>query len=513
MKTMTADAMIVASRQELIDTIKYQASVIDQLQNAITELTMQLDWLKRQVFGPKSERFIPPSDQQMALDLGVIKSEELETPPETKTVTYDRTNKKKSEEPIKGHGRGKMPTHLPITVKTIQPEGDLTGMTLIDDGEKEFTWYFELDTPSLLRIVKILRPRYALADKSGIVVGTLPALPVEKGNAGPGLITQIIIDKFVYHIPLYRQIAKYKSEYNVDFSESWFSDNVTSGVFWLESAYNKYKIRMLLSDFLQADETPIPVLVKGGKGKTHRGYLWVYRDPINKVVIFDYRPNRSRAGPSDFLKDFKGTLQIDGYEGYDEIITRNNLIRAACMDHVRRRFEKALGYDSVRATYALDVMGEWYTLERDVRENNLSAEDRLTMRKEKIKPSMEQFKIWMQEQMKQVLPKSPIGVAITYALNQWSYFEPFLNDPRVDLSNILIENAIRPVALGRKNFMFAGSHESAQRMAIIYSIIATAKLHDFDPFIYIKELLTKLPAATSNEFEKFLLPEWKPDNK
>lgn len=199
--------------------------------------------------------------------------------------------------------------------------------------------------------------------------------------------------------------------------------------------------------------------------------------------------------------------------GYSEIITQNSLIRAGCMDHVRRRFEKALGYDAERATHALDTIREWYTLERDAKEKELSAEDKLSMRREKIKPSMEQFKTWMQEQLKEVLPKSPIGIAITYALNQWSYFEPFLNDPRVDLSNIQVENVIRPVALGRKNFMFAGSHESAQRIAIIYSIIATAKLHGVDPFVYIKELLTKLPAATSNEIEKYLLPEWKPDSK
>lgn len=511
MKTMTEDAMIVASRQELIDMIKYQASVNDQLHNAITTLTMQLDWLKRQVFGPKSERFIlPPSDQQMALDLGVIKKEELETPPETKTVTYDRTSKKKPETTIKGHGRGKMPDHLRIDEQVIEPEGDISGKVRI--GE-EITWYYEMSAPSSLHVVLITRPKYAFPDKSGVVIGALPPLPVEKGNAGPSLLTQIVVDKFLYHIPLYRQIAKYKNEYNVDFSESWFSDNVKNATFWLESAYDKHKIQLLQSDLLQADETPIPVLVKDGKGKTHRGYLWVYRDPINKIVIFDYRPNRSRAGPSDFLKDFKGTLQIDGYEGYAEIITKNSLIRAACMDHVRRRFEKALGYDAERATHAIDTMREWYALERDAKEKELSAEDKLSMRKEKIKPSMEQFKVWMQEQLKLVLPKSPIGVAITYALNQWSYFEPFLNDPRVDLSNIQVENVIRPVALGRKNFMFAGSHESAQRIAIIYSIIATAKLHGVDPFIYIKELLTNLPAATSNEIEKYLLPEWKPGSK
>jgi transposase len=510
MKTLTTDAMIVAPRQELIDMIKYQASAIEQLKNNITELTMQLDWLKRQVFGTKSERFIASGDQQMALDLGIVKKEDFETPIETKTVTYDRTSKKKPEEPAKGHGRGKMPTHLPIEKKVIEPQGDLSGKVCI--GE-EISWYYEMSAPSSLHVVMITRPKYAFADKSGIVVGSLPVLPVEKGNAGPGLITQILIDKFVYHLPLNRQIAKYKSEYNVDFSESWFCDNVKNGIFWLEAVSNIYISRMLLSDYLQADETPLPVLTKDNKGKTHRGYFWVYRDPLNKIVIFDYRQSRSRAGPSDFLKDFKGTLQVDGYEGYDEIITRNTLKRAACMDHVRRRFEKALEYDPVRATHTLDTMGEWYALERQAKENELSTEDKLAMRKEKIKPSMELFKTWMQDQLKLVLPKSPIGVAITYALNQWSYFEPFLNDPRVDLSNILIENAIRPVALGRKNFMFAGSHDAAERTAVIYSIIATAKLHGIEPFVYIKELLTELPAATSNDIAKFLLPEWKPANK
>ena len=510
MKTMTNDAMIVASRQDLIDTIKSLSEQNDRLSNELTELKMQLDWLKRQVFGKKSERFFAADEQQMAMDLGIVKKDEQNTLVTTETVTYDRAKKESTQETPKGHGRGKMPTHLPIKKKVIEPEGDLSGMICI--GE-EVSWYYDMGAPSSLHIVMTVRPKYALADNSGVIIGALPAQPVEKGNAGPGLITQILIDKFVYHLPLNRQILKYKNEYKVDFSESWFCDNTKNGIFWIESAHNKYKIQLLLSDILQADETPIPVLVKNGKGKTHRGYLWVYRDPIKRLVIFDYRQSRSREGPSDFLKNFKGILQIDGYDGYNEIITRNNLIRAGCMDHVRRRFEKALGYDAARATYSLDTMREWYVLERDAREKDLSAEDKLAMRREKIKPSMEQFKAWMQEQLKQVLPKSPIGVAITYALNQWSYFDPFINDPRVDLSNILIENAIRPVALGRNNYIFAGSHDAAQRIAIMYSIVATAKLHGIDPFIYIKELLTELPAAKSNDIEKFLLPQWKPDNK
>lgn len=363
-----------------------------------------------------------------------------------------------------------------------------------------------MDKPSSLKVIRQIRPKYVRPKEDGVLIAKLPAMPVDKGNAGPGLITQIIIDKYVYHLPLDRQIKKYKNEYNVDFSESWFCDNVKHGAFWLETVYNEYARIVCSSDYLQADETPIQVLTKDKKGKTHRGYFWVYHDPGRKIVLFDYRKNRSRAGPTEFLKNFRGTLQIDGYEGYGEIITQNNIIRAGCMDHARRRFEKALEYDKVRATQSLDTIREWYMLEREARDAGHSVEERLVMRQEKIAPSLNKFKEWMLEQISLVLPKSPMGMALSYALNQWDYFEPYLNDGRVQLSNILIENAIRPVAPGRKNFLFAGSHDAAHWPAIIYSLVSTAQLHGHDPFVYIKDLLTELPRAKSSEISKFILP-------
>jgi transposase len=281
-------------------------------------------------------------------------------------------------------------------------------------------------------------------------------------------------------------------------------------VFWLEPIYNEYVKNLLLSSYIQADETPIPVLTKDGKGKTHRGYFWVYHDPVQKIVIFDYRENRSSKGPSEFLENYKGIIQIDGYEGYSGTIARNGLTRAACMDHVRRRFEKSLEYDQERATYVLDIMREWYNLEREAREKKLSFDERLAMRKEKIAASMNAFKQWMQQQLLVVLPKSPIGIALQYALNQWDYFTPYLTDGRVELSNILIENAIRPVALGRKNFLFAGSHAAAKWPAVIYSLAAIANYHGVTSFDYFKELFTELPNITTKDLQKFLLPEWKP---
>lgn len=506
MKTFTHDSLLVASRQELIDIIMGQSTRIDALSNEMTELSMKLEWFKRQVFGSKSERFIPSDDLQMAMDLGVVNQKELDHAAKETPVTYTR-KKSSGTLPAKGHGRGTMPTHLPIKKTTVEPQEDTTGMVKI--GE-EVSWYYEMDKPTSLHIVMIIRPKYALPQKEGVIIGDLPALPVEKGNAGPGFLAYITSEKYLYHMPLDRQRRKFKLDFNVEFSESWLSDNIGRTVFWFEAVAQAYKNKLLMSSYLQADETPIPVLTRDKKGKTHRGYLWVYHDPIQRLVLFDYRENRSHKGPSDFLKDFRGTLQVDGYEGYADIIFSNSLVHAGCMDHVRRRFEKAKDYDTVRSAHALDVMREWYAVEREAREKNLTFDERLMVRKEKVAPSMAVFKLWMQQQLLEVLPKSPVGVALQYALNQWEYFVPYLTDGRIELSNILIENAIRPVALGRKNFLFAGSHNAARWPAVIYSLAAIAQYHGVAPFEYFKELLTELPKANAQDIDQFLLPAWKP---
>lgn len=504
METLSKDALLVASRQELLDIIHaFQAQNL-QLQSRLAEVEFHAEWLKRQLFGSKSERFIPDDDVQTMLDLGIVKNNEQQ-PVETQRITYDRPlSSSGNNKP--GHGRSIMPTHLPFVDTTIEPEGDLTGLVRI--GE-EISWHYDMK-PGSLFVKRIIRPKYALPDGDGVVIAGLPALPIDKGNAGAGLMTQVVIDKYVYHLPLDRQRKKFKNEYNVDFSESWLCDIVKKTGFWITPVYQAYINTIITSSYLQADETPIPVLIKDKRGKTHRGYFWVYHDPLKKIVVFDYRQSRAAKGPEEFLKNFKGVLQVDGYEGYNPIAQRNDLQRAACMDHVRRRFEKALEYDRQRAGYAMQQMSAWYEVEREAHNLGLSLEERFSRRCEKTVASMKDFGNWLTEQRKHVLPKSPMGTAITYTLNQWAFFEPFMTDQRIELSNILIENAIRPVAIGRKNYMFNGSHEAAQRAGMIYSLVSIAKLHGYDPFVYINELLTMLPASTNQQIGRFLLPEWKP---
>jgi transposase len=474
------------------DTITIPLSEYQALQATIAKLQHEIAWLKRQIFGQKSERFIP-NDQQTCLDLDVP---EQAIATKQETITYTRTRTQKTA----GHGRGEMPTHLPIKDTVIEPQEDVSAMTHIGD---EVSWEYEYD-PGTLFINRFVRPKYVRPDNAGIVTAELPPRAIDKGNFGPGLMSTVVTDKYLYHMPLHRQRQKYLNEFKVDFAESTFCDLIARSVFWMEPVYALQKSMLLQSTYLQADETPIPVLIKNKTGKTHTGYYWVYYDPIGKVVIFEYRTGRGREGPNEFLKEFKGTVQVDGYTGYDELMRRKDIVRAACMAHVRRKFEAALEFDRTAAEYALGRIGAWFEKERDAKEANLSYEQRRAIRQELLHDDFASFRQWMLEQVVNRLPKDLIRKACEYGIGQWDGFNAFLNDGRVELSNNLVENAIRPVALGRKNYLFKGSHEAAQRGAIIYSLVATAKLHGQDPYRYIKMLLEKLPAEKSANIEKYL---------
>lgn len=464
----------------------------EKLRAELIKVTHDYEWLKRQLFGQKSERYIP-NDQQTALDLGVTPAEVTSR---TQTITYDRTTTQKK----KGHARETMPTHLPFENMEVNPEENIDGCEKIGT---EITWEY-LYTPGSLKIRRFLRHKYARPDHDGVLMGKLPARPIDKGNFSPEFMASVTIDKFVYHIPLWRQIKKFNDEYKVVFAESTFCDIIAKTAFWLEPVYQIFKDDILHAQYLQVDETTIPVLIKQKKGKAHKGYYWVYYDPLRKIVLFEYCYSRKKEHPFEFLRDFKGTMQVDGYAGYNQVLDRSDIVWAACMDHVRRKFEKALSYDKQRAQYALEVMKPWYEQEAVARQQHHPFEQRLESRQENIAQEMASFKEWCFEQVREDRPESPIRKACEYAIGQWDGFNAYLNDGKVEISNIRVENLIRPVAIGRKNYMFKGSEAAAQRGAIIYSIVATAYLHGKNPREYVKELLEKLPAAKAHEIRSFL---------
>ncbi len=465
-----------------------------QLSSENETLKYQLEYYKRQLYGKKSERF-EPNDQQTELDLGV---EAVEVPLTTEHVEYDRKKKGKK---TAGHGRGEMPTNLPIVDVVIEPDEDVEGCRKI--GE-EISWEIDFK-PGTMFVRRYIRPKYARKDETDIVVGKLPARPVEKGNFGPGIMASITIEKYLYHMPLYRQAQMYKDYFGIKIAESTMSDIIKHSSFWLESVYSEMKKELLKSDYLMADETPIPAIIKTSKKKTKKCYYWVYYDPIRKITVFEYRNGRGREGPNEFLKDYKGILQIDGYQGYNDVVSKEGVTRAACMAHVRRYFEKALDYNREKAEYALNIIKSWFSVDTEAREKGLSHDKRLALRKENnMKESFIDFKKWMFKQCEEELPQSLIRKACEYGLGQWDGFNPFLTDGRVELSNYLVENAIRPVTIGRKNYLFKGSESSAQRGAVIYSVINTAKQLEINVPDYITFLLENLPREKSKNIENYL---------
>lgn len=466
---------------------KYQ-----HLENEYKNVKHELQWLKRQLFGQKSERFIP-EDTQLSLDLDVPSSQVEVT---QEDISYTRNRAKKTG----GHSRMEMPTHLPFDDIRLEPQEDISNSEKI--GE-EITWEYEY-TPGTLFVRRYIRPKYKLKDSDQIVIGCLPERPIDKGNFGPGIMSTVTTDKYLYHLPLYRQLQKFRNEFRIEFAESTFCDLIAKTVFWLEPVYQLLKKKLLQSSYIQADETPMPVLIKHKKGKTHKGYYWVYFDPLGKVALFEYKSGRSREGPNTFLKEYKGILQVDGYTGYNDLAAKDGITRAACMAHVRRKFEQALDYDKTSSAYALSMIGRWFDIEREALKAELDHAQRRKMRQDIMNEEFCVFKKWMLEEANNHLPQSPARKAIEYALGQWAGFDVFLEDGRVELSNNLVENAIRPVALGRKNYLFKGSESAAQRGAIIYSVIATAKLHGKEPRGYIKTLLEKLPGEYANNIDTYL---------
>ena len=258
------------------------------------------------------------------------------------------------------------------------------------------------------------------------------------------------------------------------------------------------------ANYLQADETPIPVLESNHANSTHRGYYWVYHHPVRRLVCFDYHPSRSREGPRRFLEKFSGKIQTDGYEVYNNLILGKYLAMLACMAHARRKFKHATGEDPARAEAALKMFGSLYAIEERARESGMSHAERQRLRNLESGPILETLHAWLKCNLGEVTPKSLTGKAITYTLNLWPRLVYYLQDGRYEIDNNLIENTIRPVALGRKNYLFAGSHQAAQNAAMMYSFLGTCKLNDIEPYEWLKSTLEKIPDHPVNRLQELL---------
>ena len=494
------------SRTQLIEQIISQKSSIELLTSQLSEkdaallmLKTEIEQIKRLIYGSKSERFVPdvnPEQTMLALDIAVLE----EASAATQIITYKR---KKTEAIVSVHsGRKALPAHLPRVEIIIEPTEDTTGLKQIG---KEITEQLEFD-PGKFFVKQFIRPKYAKLQGEGVLMAELPSRPIEKGIPGPGLLSSIIIEKYADHLPLYRQIERFKRS-GITIAPSTMSDWISAACQLISPLGEVLKKKVLSSDYLQADETPIKVLDRNKKGSTHRGYYWVYRDPVSGLVLFDYRQGRGREGPRDMLKDFQGHLQTDAYGVYDSF--DNEKIKLLhCMAHARRYFEQALDNDQVRSEHALLQMQYLYAIERYCRENKVSFEERQRHRQQDGLPILEQLHTWLKEHVLQVTPRSSIGQAIAYMLSRWDKFIVYTTDGKLEIDNNLVENSIRPIAIGRKNYLFAGSHAAAERAAMIYSLLGTCKLKNIEPYSWLKNVFEVIPDYKTSQLHQ-LLPGFK----
>lgn len=483
------------SREELIEQIENAKSSHESLQIDFIKLKSELDQLKRMIFGAKSERFVASENpEQSRLDFNV---ESLSIPSsQEETITY--TREKKSNKNRIHAGRLPIPAHIERRRIEVVPMEDVSG--LVSMGE-EITEELEYTPPSFY-VNQYARKKYVKANGEGIIIADLPSRPIEKGIAGASLLANIVIEKYVDHLPLYRQQNRF-SRIGMNIPSATIIGWLNATCELLSPLYDELKKKVLAQKYIQADETPIPVLDKQKKKSTHQGYHWVYHAPEIKMVLFDYRPGRGRDGPKEILRNFSGHLQTDGYAGY-EIFDGDKITLHHCMAHARRKFEQALDNDKVRAEFVLNQMQKLYAVERKSRDENHSHEQRYELRQEESVAVLKSLHEWFGENIMHVLPKSKIGEAIAYSLSRWERLCLYTTDGKLEIDNNLVENVIRPVALGRKNYLFAGSHEAAQRSAMLYSFMGTCKLRGVEPLTWLTETLRKLPDHKANQLHMLL---------
>jgi len=457
---------------------------LDENKQTISKLKQQVEMLQRKIWGKSSERYINEDPLQRKLDFEGMdllpEEKELATSAKEEIEQYKtiRVAVKAKNHPV----RKPLPEGLPREECHIYPENiDLDNSTEL---EPEVTEVLERD-PARWYVRQIIRHKYVVKTESTssddttsvnqtIVTAPMPLLPIPKSYAGATVLADMIINKYVFHLPFYRQIEMFKQQ-GISLPAStingWFSDVADL----MRPAYYRLMELVLDSDYLQSDETTIPI-VNNEKHKTVKGYLWMVRAVIPDLVFFYYdQGSRAQKVALHLFKDYQGVIQSDGYAVYDIYENKKGILPIGCWAHARRKFEEALKEDKARAEYALEQIGLLYDVERQADQEQLSCEQRADLRSRLAYPIMVAFEKWLMREYPNVLPKGRIGKAIRYTYNIYHKLTRYHLDGRLKIDNNLAENAIRPIALGRKNWLFCGNHDAAENAAIIYSLLGCCK--------------------------------------
>jgi len=508
---MTAETKITAatSIEQLPTNVSTLQQMVLTLLGQIDDLQGQLYYLKRQLFGKKSEKLSP--DQRLLFE---NLYNEIEAKIEQQKQPHpEPAQKRKKNENHKG--RNPLPAHLEREIIHVEPSQEERFCDIHHKEKRpigtETTEKLQY-RPACFYIEEIIRHKYACDECEGnISIGPLPPMAIDKGIAGEGLLAHIITSKYCDHAPLNRLEGIFKRS-GVEINVSTMCDWVGHCSDLLEPLVKRMHQKILESPKINSDDTAIPVKSPNRKGSTYNGYLWVYIDD-KKNVVFDFTPTRSREGPIKFLGKYNGNLQADAYSGYDEFFRKSGASEIGCHAHARRKFEYAMDSDPVRAAHMMVLWKKLYEIEAVAKKEKYSRAQLLEARQTQAKPILAEMKAILDGYKLQALPKSPIGKAVTYSLNQWDALLRYVDDPILEIDNNVSERTLRMVVIGRVNYLFAGSEAGAKRAAIIYSLVASCKLNEIDPFAYFRDVLSRISTHPAGKIDELLPGNWKkPEN-
>ena len=492
----------------------------ESLNLRIKELTAQVAYLSRQLFGRKAEKLPVFAPGQLDLFAGEFAGM-VQQAGERRNEAVAEIEKETKEERRQKRQNRIMTEGLPVLKQTILNPENPDPDHFREIG-REVTHVVEYE-PGKLYLHDIIRIKYGLKDNTqlppagmkGVETAPMPLLPIYKGIAGASLLAEILLQKYEYHMPFYRQIKQYAhlgmkglKENTVD---GWFKKTMEL----LRPLYLALVEEVMKSDYCQADETTTPVIDRKSH-KAAREYLWMVRAVMERLVIFHYDEGSRAGAVIESLTNqynFKGYLQCDGFAGYETAFRTSLAVTLVnCMVHIRRHFEQALGENKNPSEHALAEIQHLYRVERICDEAGLSPDERKAKRNELARPIMEAMKVWMETEGTKYSESSLIGKAITYAYTRWDNMMHYLDDGRLLLDNNLAENEIRPITLGRKNYLFCGNHEAAANMCIVNSLLATCRNHDVNPREYLNDIISRMPymeKATHEELVELLPHRWK----
>ena len=499
--------------RELLDTPRQARRENEPLQH-------RLDLLLRRLYGPRTERFDPNQPLLIPDAFEAVAPEILET---GNAVPPDPESGAAPAKKARPHGRRALPKNLRRVPRVYElteaerrcPECGESRIPISAERSEQLDY-----EPATLFVVEHVRCTYACPHCEGqVVTAGKPAQPIPKGLPGPGLVAHVLTEKYVDHIPLHRQERRLARQ-GVELSRSTLCDWMAGAAKTLEPLYDLMRTLILLCGTIHTDDTPVKVRDSERKLKV-TGRLWIYfGNYLHPYNVFDFTMSRKRDGPSRFLKGFGGYLQADAFSGYDGIYAGGDVVEVGCNAHARRKFIEAQTTDAARAAAALAYYRELYTIERDIKaeiaklppdsDEPARAAIRLRVRQERAVPVLEGFKKWLDAQKPDVLPKSPLGGAIGYMRNNWEALRRYAGSGYLSIDNNVAERIMKTIATGRKNWLFTGSENGGKTMAILFSVVSSCQRQGHDPFVYLRDVLERLPDLPRDRLAELLPDRWSP---